>query len=176
MDIETKLEAIFDYVNRWLEFAERKNTYIFTFFSLIVIFTPFIEKLTTVSNLIKMSITILYGFYFLAMAATMLSFFPITKISKKLIERGKDKKLSMDDNLIYYGHIYKYSQEEYIIAFREHYNIELPENKLVNDLIIQIIVNANITRNKMEYFKISIVFTFLALLQFAICFAINLLS
>jgi hypothetical protein len=174
MNIDANLEAIFNNVNRWLEFAEKKNAYVFTFFSLIVIFTPFIGKLTSISDLVKISITILYGLYFLAMITTMLSLFPIINVSKKLIEGGKNKKLCNDDNLIYYGHIYKYSQKEYIAAFCEHYNIELSKNKLTNDFVDQIIINANITRNKMEYFKFSIIFTLFALLQFTVCFAINL--
>jgi hypothetical protein len=174
MDNESRLTTIFNNVNQWLKFAEKKNTYVLTFFSLIVIFTPFISTLTTINTLIKVSITILYFFYLLAMICTIFSLFPVTCISKKIIERGKDKKIKEDDNLIFYGHIFKYSKEEYINSMKKYYGMELQNNKLLCDLVEQIIINSNIARNKMEYFKFSIVFTILSLSQFTVCFIINL--
>ena len=170
---EDLLFTLFNNINRWLEFAEKKNTYTFSFFSLMIIFTPFIGKLTAINYLIKTSISAFYFLYALTIFFTSLSFFPITKISKKIIENGKDKKINNNDNLIFYGDIYKYSSQEYITALKNKYKIDLENSELSKNLVEQIIINANITRNKMAYFKICIVFIAIALLQFAICFTIN---
>jgi hypothetical protein len=171
---EDLLFALFNNINRWLEFAEKKNTYIFSFFSLMIIFTPFIGKLTEINCLIKISISIFYFLYVLTVGFTSFSFFPITSISKKIIENGKDKKIRNNDNLIFWGDIYKYSSQEYISALKNKFGIDLKESELLKSLIEQIIINSNITRNKMEYFKRCILFTVMALSQFAICFSINL--
>jgi hypothetical protein len=170
---EDLLFTLFNNINRWLEFAERKNTYTFSFFSLMVIFTPFIGKLTDINCLIKISISVFYLLYVFTIIFTLLSFFPVTKISKKIIEHGKDKKISDNDNLIFYGDIYKYSSQEYITALQNKYKIDLANSELSKNLIDQIIMNANITKNKMEYFKICITLTVIAFAQFAICFSVN---
>jgi hypothetical protein len=168
------LNTIFNNINRWLEFAEKKNAYIFSFFSLMVIFTPFVSKLTYISSLLKISLCIFYALYTITIICTLLSLFPTTKISEEVIKFGMNKKLSNTDNLLFWGDICKYSSEEFKSEISEKYNLEFDSEKLSNDLIDQIIVNARITRNKMEYFKRAVVLTCIAMVQFAICFSISL--
>jgi hypothetical protein len=104
-----------------------------------------------------------------------MSFFPKTKISKFVIKNGRDKKITGEENLLFYGDICKFSSNEYKGALLTKFEINTNESKLQQQLIDQIIINSNITFNKMEYFSRSIVLTFIAIAQFAICFGINLL-
>jgi hypothetical protein len=174
MDDKDILFNIFININKWLEYAEKKNTYIFSFYSLIIVFTIILERLTTIATILKIGICIFYGLYIITIAITMLSFFPITKISKKIIETGNDKKLTDTDNLIFWGDIYKYNSQEYAKSLSEKYQIDIENSVLLKNIVDQIIINSNITRNKMEYFKISIWLTFIATAQLAVFLSISL--
>jgi hypothetical protein len=174
MDDKAILFNIFTNVNKWLEYAEKKNTYIFSFYSLIIVFTIILERLTTIATILKIGICIFYGLYIISIAITMLSFFPITKISKKIIENGNDKKLSGADNLIFWGDIYKYNSQEYGKSLSEKYQIDIENSVFLKNIADQIIINSNITRNKMEYFKISVWLTFIAITQLAVFLFISL--
>lgn len=173
--MENELFNIFNNINRWLEFAEKKNTYIFSFFSLIIIFTPFIGKLTSLNLLIKISICIFYLIYIVTITITIISLFPKTDILKDEIENGKNKKIYDKDNLLFYGDISKYSQKEYIEALKNKYNIDVGKNIFAYNLVEQIIINSIITHKKLSCFKITSILTITALIEFAICFGINLL-
>jgi len=164
---------IFDNINKWLDFSERKNAYIFSFFSLMVVFTPFINKMTDISIVIKYSLSVFYVLYVFSIIFTLLSFFPITNISRYIIEKGRNKKINDDDNLFFWGHICKYSRDEYKKKLNEKYGLDI-ESKFINDIVEQIIINSNITNNKFVYFKYSVVITVIAFVQFAICMTINI--
>jgi hypothetical protein len=124
MDKDTALlNNIFNNVNKWLEFAERKNAYIFSFFSLMVIFTPFIGKLTSINSLLKISICIFYVFYIVAIVFTLLSLFPKTNIPQDMVKNGRDKKITERDNLLFFGDISKYSVQEYINVLIKEYKL-----------------------------------------------------
>jgi hypothetical protein len=175
MEDKISLFELFTNINRWLEYAERKNAYIFSFFSLMVIFTPFIAKLTSISYLLKISIFCFYIGYLFSLFFTILSIFPITDVSKKIINHGKNKKLKEEDNLLFYGDIYKYSLEEYKQKLIQKYNWQIGDSKLNNDLIGQIIMNSTITSNKLFCFKFSVISAIVSLTEFTICFAVNLI-
>jgi hypothetical protein len=168
------LNGIFHNVNKWLEFAERKNTYIFSFFSLIVIFTPFIGKLTSIGYLLKISICLFYAFYIVTIIFTLLSVFPKTNISQDLVKNGRDKKINGKDNLLFFGDISKYSVQEYTNVLIKEYKLPETPNKYTSDIITQIVINSNIVNTKMAYFKKSVILICIAMIQFSICFSISL--
>ena len=60
-------------------------------------------------------------------------FVPITKISKALLENGKDKKLRYKDNLIFFQDISKYSLKEYKASLIKKYKILESENDYIDD-------------------------------------------
>jgi hypothetical protein len=173
MEDKISLVELFTNINRWLEYAEKKNAYIFSFFSLMVIFIPFIEKFTPIRCLLKISIFCFYIGYLFSLFFTVLSIFPITDVSKRIITHGQNKKLKEEDNLLFYGDICKYSLEEYRQKLIQKYNWQLDDSKLNDDLIEQIIMNSTITSNKLFCFKFSVIFTIISVAEFTICFAIN---
>ena len=168
------LNNIFNNINRWLEFSERKNAFVISFFSLIIIFTPFIEKFTSISPLLKISICIFYVFYIITIFFIILSLFPKTKIARNLTKNGKSKKNKTSDNLLFYGDISKYSVKKYKEAIMEKYKFQDESNGYIDDIVAQIVINSNITNNKMVYFKYSVILTSIAMIQFSICFSITL--
>lgn len=168
------LENIFNNINKWLEFSERKNAYIFSLFSLMIIFTPFISKLTSLCLLLKISVCIFYFFYMIIVTFTFLSLFPKTKISENIVENGQNKKTMKKDNLLFFGDISKYSVEEYKNALVEKYKISEKPSSYKDDLITQIIINANIISTKLAFFKASVILACIAIIQFATCFSISL--
>ena len=174
MDNETILLNVFTNINFWLKYAEKKNTYIFSFFSLMIIFTPFIGKLTSLSTLLKTSICIFYIIYIATMIVTIISLFPKTTISKNETNEEKNKKLMKTDNLLFYGDITKYGRDEYIDRLKEEYKMNICDSLFLIHLIDQIIINSTITQKKMNCFKLSSILTILALVEFTICFGVNL--
>jgi len=175
MDNENQvLENIFNNVNRWLEFSERKNTYVFSFFSLMAIFTPFINKMTDLSLLLKISTSIFYFFYIATIIITVLSLFPKTDISEKIVEKGQNKKIKENDNLLFFGDISKYSVLEYKNALAKKYKMPEISDAYKDDLVTQIIMNSNITNTKFMYFKLSVKLLCLAMVQFVVCFSVSL--
>lgn len=169
------LDFTFTNVNRWLEYAERKTTFLFSSFSLIALMTVILNNISKIDCLLKISSVISIGLYLVSLFFTFLSLFPVTQISKSILENGKDKKIKPDDNLFFYADISKYSYDEYLKSINAQYDKKFEDNKINRDLINQIIINANITTNKFQSFKISVVFLFLAILQFSVCYSITII-
>ena len=70
----------FKNINNQLQFAERKNTYIFSFFSLVVVLTPFLyenmaDRLIMGVGLMRMSLTIFYILYIVSIFIAYRAFF-----------------------------------------------------------------------------------------------------
>ena len=175
MDESTCLEFIFSNVNHWLEHAERKNTFIFSAFSLISLSSIVGTIQTYTSFWIKIGSIVTIVIYLFSLLFTLFLLFPITRFSKSILENGEDRKLKLDDNLLFYGDIVKYSADEYRQKISEKYSLNF-EKGVHKDLIKQIIVNSHITTNKYKCFKISSILLFIAILQFSILFSFSLFN
>ena len=175
MDESTGLEFIFSNVNHWLEHAERKNTFIFSAFSLISLSSIVGTIQTYTSFWIKIGSIVTIVIYLFSLLFTLFLLFPITRFSKSILENGEDRKLKLDDNLLFYGDIVKYSADEYRQKISEKYSLNF-EKGVHKDLIKQIIVNSYITNNKYKCFKISSILLFIAILQFSILFSFSLFN
>ena len=176
MDENTCLEFIFSNVNRWLDHAEKKNAFVFSTFSLISFLSGVATSQSSISTWIKIGSVITIVIYLIPLFFTLCLLFPVTRFSKLVLEKGKDKKLKKDDNLLFFGDIIKYSTDEYLQTISKKYSLKLKKGGIHNDLIKQIIVNSHITNNKYKCFKISSVLLFIAVLQFAILFSISLFN
>lgn len=175
MDESTCLEFIFSNVNHWLEHAERKNTFIFSAFSLISLSSIVGTIQTYTSFWVKIGSIVTIAIYLFSLLFTLFLLFPITRFSKSILENGEDRKLKLDDNLLFYGDIVKYSADEYRQKISEKYSLNF-EKGVHKDLIKQIIVNSHITNNKYKCFKISSILLFIAILQFSILFSFSLFN
>ena len=174
MDENTCLEFIFSNVNRWLDHAEKKNAVVFSTFSLISFLSGVVTSQSSISTWIKIGSVITIVIYLIPLFFTLRLVFPMTRFSKLVLEKGKDKKLKKDDNLLFFGDIIKYSADEYLQTISKKYSLKLKKGGIHNDLIRQIITNSHITNRKYQCFKISLVLLFIAVLQFAILFSISL--
>jgi hypothetical protein len=123
----------------------------------------------------KIGIVVFYTLYIISIIFTLASFFPTSNISKYIIKNGRDKKIRSDDNLLFWGHIYKYSRDEYKSKLEEKYKIKYDNQEYINDLIDQIIINSNITNTKFKFFKISVILAVIAIVQFTIFFIVDIL-
>ncbi|UTD05011.1 hypothetical protein E4N80_05755 [Treponema denticola] len=158
------LKFIFENVNHWLEFAEKKNSYLFSVYSinsLVIVILTSIEK---TKMLPKYGVIIFIILYVIALFVSILSIFPNIKISQKLLTFGKNKKINKSDNLLFYGDVSKYSFDEYKKVLIDEYKLEDRELKLDEDLLKQIIINSNIAVFKYKCFKLSSIFLSLAAL------------
>ena len=174
MDENTCLEFIFSNVNRWVEHAEKKNVFVFSTFSLISFLSGIVTNQSSIFTWIKIGSVITIVIYLIPLFFTLRSLFPMTRFSKLVLEKGKDKKSQTDDNLLFFGDIIKYSTDEYLQTISKKYSLKLKKGGIHNDLIKQIIINSHIANRKYQYFKISSVLLFIAVLQFVILFSISL--
>ena len=173
MEEKTCPEFIFSNVNNWLKHAEQKNAYLFSAFSFMSLITVILNNLNKITITLKISTIITIVLYIFSLFVTLISLYPVTNISKKILEKGKNKKTTPNDNLLFYEDIPKYSLNEYVQRLDENYSIKI-ETQLDKDLINQILINSNITSNKYKCFKVSSVLLFVAILQFSIFFSISL--
>ena len=109
MNEENCLLTIFGNVNRWLDYAERKNTILFSSFSAFSFFSIISKHDNNLQQPQVIGTVVLYLF---SLFFILLSLFPMTKISRKLLSNGKNRKLLDSDNLLFYGDIAKYSSDE----------------------------------------------------------------
>ena len=173
MNEENCLLTILNNVNDWLNYAERKNTILFSSFSVFSLFS-IISKHN--HNLQQLETIITIVLYLVSLFFILLSLFPMTKISRKLLSNGKNKKLLDSDNLLFYGDIAKYSSDEYLEKIKKQYFSNIKDTRVNHDLVDQIVTNANIAFNKFSCFKISTVLLFITIIQYFIFAGITLIN
>ena len=143
------LRDSFNNVNEWLRYSERKNAYLFTALAiqitLLKIFDSAFEK-----NAFFILSVIFLGVSFLL---TVMTFLPETWFSNTILfwSESNDRP-GQSDNLIFYGHIIKYSVNNYISALEEQYKVKIKGNKYLEDLCNQIVVNSGIANRKFKSF------------------------
>ena len=148
--MEDKLWRILENVNKWLDYAERKNTILLSFIGIqLTVWKTFIK----VPNGWLIAAYVFLGICFLV---TLISFFPQTFIPEWIYIVVKDKSLAQEnDNLIFFGHISKYSLHEYAEKLEKYFDSEIISIQPLMDICSQIIVNAQIATKKYNMFKFS---------------------
>lgn len=122
----------------------------------------------------KISIAIFIGLYLLSLFFTLLSLFPTTRVSKRILEYGKNTKLLSTDNLLFWKDIAKYSVSEYKEQVNKKCEINIKESKFSYNIIEQIVINANIAEKKYLCFKISSSILFIGIMQLFIVLSISI--
>lgn len=153
--MEERLWKIFNNVNRWLEFAEKKNALMMTFIGVQLGVSKYIVK----EPGIVMKIGI--GFLLFGFLVTVSSFLPKIKISKR--RRRKRRGIG---NLIYFGDIAGYSIEDYIEALETAYKGTIKGNKINKDLADEIVINSRIASRKYNCFKLAVRFLLIGQILF----------
>ena len=90
---------------------------------------------------------------------TLYSFFPKTKVPVVYKYFSKvESKPQEEDNLLFYGHIIKYSKLKYIDSIEKYFGIDIKGTKYLEDLCGQIVINSQIATRKYSIFKFSVLF------------------
>lgn len=150
--IAEELWRIFSNVKSWLEYAERKNTYIFTFVALQITLIKLLGvKLDHWQILVSIFVLVL------SVVVTMLSFLPRTRISEAIYSWVESSGKPRDaDNLLFYGDIVKYSVNDYITALdKKYFEGSVRGQNYLEDLCCQVVVNSGIANSKFQLFKIA---------------------
>ena len=156
----SKQQEILDLVNNWLKFAEAKNAVVIALagtalFNLLKVLSASDLHLATYIYLIQLVICLLFS-----LIVALASFVPITDYLVLLPKA----KITDTDNLLFFGHLAKYTKEDLISKFNE-----FEENETIDQYkemyIEQIIINSRIAMSKYYYFNQSIVFIFWGILS-----------
>ena len=178
-----KLETILSMVNDWLKFAEAKNAILLGFSGAGITATT--TYLSTASNVVKpVGLCIIVVTFLLCVCSFIcsLSFLPKTNLEvlvwKKQKPGRKSKGIPTDeDNLHFYGHLYKYNKNELIDALNRLYfenHIKNINKKEYADLANQIVVNSEIAYLKFQFFKWASYLLIAALFFVLICILASL--
>jgi hypothetical protein len=145
------ISNIFENVNNWLKFAEVKNGTIIALNSALI-FGLFqtLQKIEIDNIALTIYIYSALASLFVSIIIAILSFVP--KLSHQYISFDKPKN---SDNLLYFGDIAKYTEEQYI------YKLSSKINEITNldkEYINQIVVNSKITYIKYKQFELAVWF------------------
>ena len=158
-----KLKFILDNVNNWLKFAESKNA------ALLVANSAFIFPLLRliVDNKTNRFLYLLF-FICIVLAAIsacicLFSFVPQISIPSSFTGKYVQEEHA---NLIFYGHIAKFTPKRYWEALRTQNIIseEYAQDKFLADIANQIVINSRIAHNKYIVFRIAIWLTVAAII------------
>lgn len=150
--METRILNIFTNINRWLEYAERKNVIILSLISVELTLAKYFISDSGPNKLQIMSLI----FLGICVLISLISFFPKTVIPNWLTFWAYSTKPPKDsDNLLFYGHIVKYSSKDYIDKLEQAYGMSISSDNYLKDLCSQIVINSQITNAKYNMFKAS---------------------
>lgn len=142
------LSNIFNNINYWLDYAEKKSSYIIVLFTVLSGFVGFI--LNKLDNII---INIGSGIFFIAY---IISIYFILISLKPYTNKEKNNKIKSNTNneynLLFFGDISKCSYDDYKNYLMNKYNI-CTNNGYILDLINQIVNNSKIVNKKFNYLK-----------------------
>jgi hypothetical protein len=160
MDSHEQLWLMFQNVNEWLKFAEKKNGYLLT---VIAIEAGFFKSYSEIP-VTRISLIV-------ALFICGASFFPTNRIVHWIYNQAHSSDaIKPDDNLVFYGHISKYTPTNFIDRLEAKYGLRILKDKYLHDLAAQIVINAGIADLKYKYFKVS--FFVLVLTQAFLFFSI----
>lgn len=164
--MEDQLWRIFENINGWLRYAEKKNTFILAFLGIQL---TLIKLFSETCNWILIISLIFSG---LTLLIVIFSFIPEVEIPSWLYFSPLSFSNYADDtdNLLFFGHIEKYSQWEYIEKMEAYFKINIKEQKYLEDLCAQIILNSKITSNKFYMFKLATILLLCGQLFFVLSF------
>lgn len=163
--MDQRLWRILENINRWLEYAEKKNAVLLSFIGLQLTVGNILVKCP---NKLQIAASSLLGICFLL---SLFSFFPKTFIPE-WIEHWANSTSSPkdDDNLLFYGHIANYAVAKYIERLEEYFEESIAENRYLKDICTQIVMNSQIAKNKYSMFKTATWFMVVGQVCFLISF------
>jgi hypothetical protein len=160
MELEEQLERILSHVNRWLEFAEKKNGALLAGNSALILGVLSLVQRTPASSYLRIYIYAALGLVAAAAVCCLLSFLPQTQMPWLASRR----KTSDDDNLLLFSDLADYSPSKVLSALCECIGENERElNQLHTHYAEQIITNSRIAERKYDYFRAALWLTLAAL-------------
>ena len=149
------IEKIFKNVNDWLNFAERKNVTVLSIFGIIAVIS--LLNLDQVHIVGKIGVCVYMGAYLGVLISSLISMFPVSKLSAKLKNGLPNKEKVNTDNMWLYQDIRKYSIDDYKKLLNEKGVQKF--DKSYEELIPQILANSHIACKKFSCFAVSFWFS-----------------
>jgi hypothetical protein len=167
--MEITLWKIFENINKWIDYAEKKNAIILTFIgiqiTLLKLFIPSIKGL------------VLFGILFLSFCLifSVVSFFPIINLQNLILKLSlqnikKNRKNNSMVNIIYFGDIVNFSKQEYIEHLENIFKTRISDNTYLVALCEQILANSTIALRKFLLFRICAFLMIIGQTLFALSF------
>jgi hypothetical protein len=155
--IGATLADILKQVNDWLKFAEGKNAGIVALASAGALsVTGALAARTDESWEIRAGIAVSGVIVAFSLLLGLASFMPRTDQAKLFIRRAVPP--SLDDNLLFYGHLARYAPKDLAEAVAHRYcqNHDKHIEQLHVDLAAQITINSRITLEKLRFFSYAV--------------------
>lgn len=164
MEVEEQLQWILSYVNRWLEFAEKKNaTLLAGNTGLILGVLSLLQRVSPadpINPYLELYIYVALVLVAVAAACCLVSFLPQTRMPWLASRRRTGE----DDNLLLFGDLADHSPSRVLSALcRRVGENEAGLTRLHNDYAGQIVVNSRIADRKYKYFTVALWLTSAAL-------------
>ncbi len=153
--MEDELKDVFENTNRWLAFAEAKNCVLVAGNGALLIGIRQIlcsEHWSPSCNFLTAYVIIGAFFSSLAIIFSLLALLPKTRLPW---QRQNGIAQPLTDNLLFFGHISRYSASDYLKSFAELMGATSPPSNLSKAYSEQIVTNAKIAQRKYSLFKLA---------------------
>ena len=148
MESKAELKYIFGNINEWLKFAEAKHAGLIVLNAAIVV--GILSSYTNIAHfLLKPAICAGVISFGISVFMSLLSQFPVTQ------NIFYNLKMINNPNLYFFGHLCHFDKDSFINHLKSADSNFAP-NKLDEDLINQILVNARIAQAKYGFFKLAV--------------------
>ena len=179
-----RLTAILALVNDWLKYAEAKNAILLGFSGAgLTVVVTYSSTASNIPNSVKFGCLLATILLNVCSLICSLSFLPKTDLEvivwkKKHPNRRNKGDIRDDDNLYYFGCLYKYQAHELVDAINRLYlesSIQNARKKEYLDLASQVSVNSEIAYLKFKIFSWALYTLILSLLSIPIVMIISLI-
>jgi Family of unknown function (DUF5706) len=162
--MEDRLKYIFGIVNDWLKFAETKNAALVV--AVCAASVPICDHFPSTGEPWSVRWFCSAGCVLFGIAG----FLSLGTFLPRLIFTWSESKAerSATHNLLYFGHIAKYSAADYLKALYDAELTTSPNRKLELDLAGQIVINSQITNKKFKQFAAACYFALAGIAAFVV--------
>jgi len=162
LPLDDKLKDIFTIVNDWLKFAEAKSATLIAANAGLIFGIGRLISVFEIKGILLGYLLLTIVLCSLSLAICLISFIPDLNMPWENKPTGTNE----SDNLIFFGHIAKYTPSAYLEKLASSLSLSNMEfNGYHKNLSNQIIINSVIANKKYNYFKKSIWLTLAALVS-----------
>ena len=156
------MKDIFANVNDWLRFAEAKNGALVAF-DAAVAFGALSLGIGAQGLATWLAVVMVVSAILALISASVALFTFLPKLTSDLL--AQEEPPSPTDNLLFYGHIAKYTPDSYLEALRTRLRLSQDISPYAEQLAEQIVINAQIASWKYQLFNKALWFALFALLM-----------